>query len=54
MGMRNIISHEYAATDPEKVFNTIKIDIPILLQKIKDVIADVSAGKHNDKLKNNV
>ena len=54
VGMRNIISHEYAATDPEKVFNTIKLDIPILLQKIKEVIADVSAGKHNDKLKNNV
>ena len=54
IGMRNIISHEYAATDPEKVFNTIKLDIPILLQKTKEVIADVSAGKHNDKLKNNV
>ena len=54
IGMRNIISHEYAATDPEKVFNTIKLDIPILLQKTKEVIADVSAGKHNDKLENNV
>ena len=52
--MRNIISHEYAATDPEKVFNTIKLDIPALLQKVDMIIEDVSAGKHNDKLENNV
>ena len=51
---RNIISHEYAATDPEKVFNTIKLDIPALLQKVDEIIEDVSAGKHNDKLENNV
>lgn len=54
IGMRNIISHEYAATDPEKVFNTIKLDIPALLQKVDMIIEDVSTGKHNDKLKNNV
>ena len=52
--MRNIISHEYAATDPEKVFNTIKLDIPALLQKVDMIIEDVSAGMHNDKLENNV
>ena len=38
IGMRNIISHEYAATDPEKVFNTIKLDIPALLQKVDMII----------------
>ena len=54
IGMRNIISHEYAATDPEKVFNTIKLDIPTLLQKVDAIIEDISAGKHNDKLENNV
>ena len=54
IGMRNIISHEYAATDPEKVFNTIKLDIPALLQKVDEIIEDVSAGKHNDKIENNV
>lgn len=54
IGMRNIISHEYAATDPEKVFNTIKLDIPALLQKVDEIIEDVSTGKHNDKLENNV
>lgn len=61
--MRNIISHEYAATDisheyaatdPEKVFNTIKLDIPALLQKVDMIIEDVSAGMYNDKLENNV
>ena len=51
IGMRNIISHEYAATDPEKVFNTIKLDIPALLQKVDEIIEDVSAGKHNDKFR---
>ena len=54
IGMRNIISHEYAATDPEKVFNTIKLDIPALLQKVDEIIEDVSAGMHNDKSENNV
>lgn len=54
IGMRNIISHEYAATDPEKVFNTIKLDIPALLQKVDMIIEDVSAGMHNDKSENNV
>ena len=54
IGMRNIISHEYAATDPEKVFNTIKLDIPTLLQKVDAIIEDISAWKHNDKLENNV
>ena len=52
--MRNIISHKYAATDPEKVFNTIKLDIPALLQKVDMIIEDVSAGMHNDKSENNV
>ena len=44
IGMRNIISHEYAATDPEKVFNTIKLDIPALLQKV-DMIIDLFSEK---------
>ena len=34
IGMRNIISHEYSATDPEKVFNTAKVNIPELLPVI--------------------
>ena len=34
VGLRNILSHEYAAIDPEAIFNTIKIGIPPLLTGI--------------------
>ena len=34
IGLRNILSHEYAAIDPEAIFNTIKIGIPPLLATI--------------------
>ena len=50
IGMRNIISHEYSATDPEKVFNTAKMNVPELLPVIKTIISDVEAGKHDDFL----
>lgn len=46
--MRNIISHEYAATDPEKVLNTAKLNIPELLPVIKNIIKEVDSGKHDD------
>lgn len=48
IGMRNIISHEYSATDPEKVFNTAKVNVPELLPNIEAIISDVEAGKHDD------
>ena len=47
IGMRNIISHEYSATDPEKVFNTAKVNIPELLPVIETIINDVEAGRHD-------
>ena len=47
IGMRNIISHEYSATDPEKVFNTAKVNIPELLQVIETIINDVESGRHD-------
>ena len=50
IGMRNIISHEYSATDPEKVFNTAKVNIPELLQVIETIINDVESGRHNSFL----
>ena len=50
IGMRNIISHEYSATDPEKVFNTAKVNVPELLPVIETIISDVEAGKHDDFL----
>ena len=47
IGMRNIISHEYSATDPEKVFNTAKVNIPELLQVVETIINDVESGRHD-------
>lgn len=47
IGMRNIISHEYAATDPEKVFNTAKVNIPELLQMVETIINDVESGRYD-------
>lgn len=47
IGMRNIISHEYSATDPEKVFNTAKVNIPELLQVIETIINDVESGRYD-------
>ena len=45
--MRNIISHEYSATDPEKVFNTAKVNIPELLPVIETIIKYVESGRHD-------
>lgn len=47
IGLRNILSHEYAAIDPEAIFNTVKIGIPPLLATINRIIADMENGKHN-------
>ena len=47
IGLRNILSHEYAAIDPEAIFNPIKIGIPPLLATINSIIADIENGKHN-------
>ena len=47
IGLRNILSHEYAAIDPEAIFNTIKIGIQPLLATINSIIADIENGKHN-------
>ncbi len=47
IGLRNILSHEYAAIDPEAIFNTVKIGIPPLLATINRIITDLENGKHN-------
>lgn len=52
IGMRNIISHEYSTTDPEKIFNTIKEGIPELTSVVKTIISDVQNGEHDDFLNN--
>lgn len=51
MGLRNIISHEYATTDPEEIFNIIRYDLPDLIIQIKEIITDIESGKHNPVLK---
>lgn len=47
IGLRNILSHEYAAIDPEAIFNTMKIGIPPLLIAINNIIADIEDGKYD-------
>lgn len=47
IGLRNILSHEYAAIDPEAIFNTVKIGIPPLLATINSIITDIENGKHD-------
>ena len=49
-GLRNIISHEYSAADPEKIFNTIKSGVPTLIPVIEMMLSDVKAGKFDSLL----
>jgi uncharacterized protein with HEPN domain len=44
-GMRNIIAHEYATTDPEMIFNTIREDLPQLLIVIHKIIEDLKNNR---------
>lgn len=39
--MRNVISHEYAATDPEIIYQTVKQNLMPLLQIVRSIITDV-------------
>lgn len=49
-GIRNIISHEYAATDPDIVLQTVKRDLMPLLSVVSKVITDIENGAHDDLL----
>lgn len=51
MGLRNLISHEYATTAPEEIFNIIRYDLPGLIIQIREIITDVESGKHDSVLK---
>ena len=44
VGLRNILSHEYAAIDPEAIFNTIKIGI---LTTLNNIVTDIENGKYD-------
>ena len=40
-GMRNFLSHEYGDSDPEGIFNTVKEDIPALLDTARKILSDL-------------
>lgn len=40
-GMRNFISHEYNMVNPEKIFYTVKQDLPALIPVLHRIIADL-------------
>ena len=42
--MRNFLSHEYGDVDAEGIFNTVKTNIPELLQVSKKIQHDVIKG----------
>ena len=44
-GMRNFLSHEYGDVDTEGIFNTVKTNIPELLQVTEVIKLDMNHGK---------
>lgn len=44
-GMRNFLSHEYGDVDAEAIFNTVKTNIPELLQTSEVIRKDILSGK---------
>ena len=44
-GMRNFLSHEYGDVDTEGIFNTVKTNIPELLQVSTIILQDLNDGK---------
>lgn len=46
-GLRNIISHDYLAIDPELIFDVVSIELPVLSLSLQSIISDVKAGKHD-------
>lgn len=51
IGIRNIISHEYLAVDPELVFDIVKTELHPLLTDIRQVLADIEAGIRDNELR---
>ena len=44
-GMRNFLSHEYGDVDAEGIFNTVKTNIPELLQVTETIRQDLENGE---------
>ena len=49
-GMRNFLSHEYGDVDTEGVYNTVKTNIPELLQAASRIRQDILDGKLDARL----
>ena len=43
--MRNFLSHEYGEVDAEGIFNTVKTNIPELLEVSNTIQQDLISGK---------
>lgn len=46
--MRNFLSHEYGEVDAEGIFNTVKTDIPALLEVSEGINSDFIARVGTD------
>ena len=46
-GCRNIISHEYGNVDPEQIFIIIKKHLPLMVDCIHRIVADIHSGRHD-------
>ena len=49
-GLRNIISHEYMATDPDEIFSIIRNDLESLLAVVQRIKKDLQSGVLDDWL----
>ena len=47
-GMRNFLSHDYGEVDMEGIFNTVKIDMPILKEAAVAMQSDLVSGKMDE------
>ena len=45
--MRNFISHEYSMVNPEKIFYTVKQDLPQLILVLRRIIEDLRSGRYD-------
>lgn len=45
--MRNFISHEYSMVNPEKIFYTVKQDMPELISVLHRIADDLRNGRHH-------
>jgi len=41
MGLRDIIAHHYFEVEADKIFDAAKIDVPLLLQIVKQILSDL-------------